>query len=376
MKRFYLLVPILTAVAALFAGTASAADEKEDILARFDRELLIVMSGFAEARESGVSSTFRQDYLNTFDKFIQDANTLQKIVTELEIGEDLNIATHARNLRSAFQAPASQPQPTAASSSKTSNQKNRTSGSSSSSKENANDPLARMTGRSLSEHGEDVMTSSVYSATSYRMTAGFSFRMAGNAVQTLSSLGFGVRNGKYSVSPRYRRILPYLELKRQVEYYNASYEHFDSLIEIGPWRNDFEKRLNRMAKLAAQVQPVYRAYFPDKTGSVTAEADRLSRVYRKFVEYVRAVEQANAQASRLTQKTSAFDQIRTSNIPDKGLILKEFDAADVYFARFFADMDSIDWTVNPFSESGPAQDDAVKPSAKDDMIKLPAKSSD
>ena len=87
MKRLNLFVPILAAAAALFAGAVSAADE-EDILARFDRELLTVMSGFAEARESAVSSAFRQDYLNSFNKFAKDANTLQGIITELTEFDD------------------------------------------------------------------------------------------------------------------------------------------------------------------------------------------------------------------------------------------------------------------------------------------------
>lgn len=365
MKRLNLLVPILTAVAALLAGTASAADEKEDILARFDRELLTVMSGFAEARESGVSSAFRQEYLSTFDKFVKDANTLQGIVVELGIGEDLNLATHARNIRTAFQTPAQ----TATTSGNSSNQKDRNSRTSSgSAAAKASDPLSRMTGKSLSEYtGIGGASSSGSSSAQNQSPAGFSFHMAGNAVQTLSSLGFGLRSGKYSVSPRYRRILPYLELKRDVEYFNASYEHFDSLIEIGVWRTDFEKRLKRMSKLAAQVQPVYRAYFPDKSVSLSAEAERLTRVYNKFIEYVKAVAQAEQQSSRMNSNTNAFDKVRQSNIPDKGLILKDYDTAASHFAEFFADMDSIDWTVNPFSESGPA---------KDDMIKLPAKASD
>ena len=105
MKRSNLFVPVLAAIAALFAGMVSAADEKEDILARFDRELLTIMSGFAEARESGVSSAFRQEYITSLNLFVSDANTLQGIVTELGIGEDLNLATHARNIRTAFQAP-------------------------------------------------------------------------------------------------------------------------------------------------------------------------------------------------------------------------------------------------------------------------------
>ena len=359
MKRFNLLVPILTAIAALFAGTASAADEKEDILARFDRELLTVMSGFAEARESGVSSAFRQEYLSTFDKFVKDANTLQGIVVELGIGEDLNLATHARNIRTAFNAPAQ----TAATGNSTNQRDKKSSSGSAVSK--ANDPLSRMTGKSLSEYTGLGGTSASGSASSQNQSpAGFSFHMAGNAVQTLSSLGFGLRNGKYSVSPRCRRILPYLELKRDVEYFNASYEHFDSLIEIGVWRADFEKRLKRMTKLAAQVQPVYRAYFPDKTVSLSTEAERLARVYNKFIEYVKAVAQAEQDTSRMNGNTNAFNQIRQSNIPDKGLILKDYDTAESRFAEFFADMDSIDWTVNPFSESGPAKDDAVKPLAK------------
>ena len=367
MKRLNLLVPILTAVAALFAGTASAADEKEDILARFDRELLTVMSGFAEARESGVSSAFRQEYLSTFDKFVKDANTLQGIVVELGIGEDLNLATHARNIRTAFQTPV---QTATAASGSSSNQKNnrnsRTSTGSAAAK--ASDPLSRMTGKSLSEYtGIGGASSSGSTSAQSQSPAGFSFHMAGNAVQTLSSLGFGLRSGKYSVSPRYRRILPYLELKRDVEYFNASYEHFDSLIEIGVWRTDFEKRLKRMSKLAAQVQPVYRAYFPNKSVSLSAEAERLTRVYNKFIEYVRAVAQAEQQSSRMSGNNNAFDKVRQSNIPDKGLILKDYDTAASRFAEFFADMDSIDWTVNPFSESGPA---------KDDMVTLPAKSSD
>lgn len=365
MKRLKQIVPILTAVAALFAGTVSAADEKDDILARFDRELLMVMSGFAEARESGVSSAFRQEYLGTFDAFVKDANTLQGIVVELGIGEDLNLATHARNIRAAFNAPV---QTATAASGSSSNQKDRNKSSSGSAVTKANDPLSRLTGQSLSEYAGvgGGRTSSSGSASAQSQTpAGFSFHMAGSAVQTLSSLGFGLRSGKYSVSPRYRRILPYLELKRDVEYFNTSYEHFDSLIEIAVWRNDFEKRLKRMTRLAAQVQPVYRAYFPDKSVSIGTEAERLARVYNKFVEYVRAVAQSEQQSSRLNSTNSnAFDQVRQSNIPDKGLILKDYDTAAARFADFFADMDSIDWTVNPFSESGPEKDDAVKLPAK------------
>ena len=349
MKRLNLLVPVLAAVAALFAGTASAADEKEDILARFDRELLVVMSGFAEARESGVSSAFRQEYLGTFDRFVSDANTLQGIVTDLGIGEDLNLATHARNLRTAFQAPV---QTAAETSSSQKDRNSRDRNKSSVAKQN--DPLSRITGQSLSEYaGLGSSGSAGSGAAQNRSSAGFSFHMAGNAVQTLSSLGFGLRSGKYSVSPRYRKILPYLEFKRDVEYFNASYEHFDSLIEIPVWRTDFEKRLKRMSRLAAQIQPVYRAYFPGKSVSAGTEADRLARVYNRFVEYVKAVDQAQQASSRLNDN-DAFKQVRQSSIPDKGQILKDYDTAATRLAEFFADMDSVDWTVKPFSADGPA----------------------
>ena len=359
MKFLKQIVPGLAVVAAtLFAGAASAADEKEDLLTRFDRELLILMSGFAEAHEAGVSSTFRQEYLSTFDAFVKDANRLQEIAVGLGIGEDLNIATHARNIRTAFQTPPAMNASTGIMSNRKDKEKDKKSGTTND--DMANNPLYRLTGKTLSDHA-DVMASSIPQKQS---TVGFSFHMAGSAVQTLSSLGFRLRDGKYTVSPRYRRILPYLELKRDVEYFNASYEHFDSLIEVGVWRTDFEKRLSRMTQLAAQVQPVYRAYFPKKTGSVITEADRLSRVYKKFIEYMKAVDQANTQSSRLSSSTNAFDQIRQSNIPDKGLILKDYDTAAAYFAEFFADMDSIDWTVNPFSESGPAKDGAAKTTAK------------
>ena len=117
MKRLNLFVPILAAAAALFAGTSSAADEKEDILARFDRELLIVMSGFAEAHESDLSSAFRQNYISSLNQFVSDANTLEDIISDLGIGEDLRPGTHARNIRIAFQEPVQTPAPT------TSNQK-------------------------------------------------------------------------------------------------------------------------------------------------------------------------------------------------------------------------------------------------------------
>ena len=346
MKRLNLLVPIFAAVAALFAGTVSAADEKEDILARFDRELLIVMSGFAEAHESGVSTAFRQEYLGSFDRFLSDANTLQGIITELGIGEDLSPATHARNIRTAFQEPVQ-------SASDTSNQKDKKKSNSNVSK--ANDPLSRITGKSLSEYGGLGTGGSTGSGSAQnRASAGFSFHMAGNVVQTLSSLGFGLRNGKYSVSPRFRKILPYLEFKRHVEYFNASYEHFDSLVDIAVWRSDFEKRLKRMSRLAVQIQPVYRAYFPGKSISAGTEAERLTRVYNRFVEYVRAVEQAQQTSNRLNSGNNAFDQVRQSSIPDKGLILKDYDTAATRLAEFFADMDSIDWTTKPFSEDGPA----------------------
>jgi hypothetical protein len=364
MKRLNLFVPVLAAVAALFAGTASAADEKEDILARFDRELLAVMSGFAEARESGVSSAFRQEYLGTFDRFLGDANTLQGIVTELGIGEDLNLASHARNLRNAFQAPVRTAE-TASSNQRDRNSRDRNR----SSVAKANDPLSRITGQSLGEYaGLGSSGSGASGAAQNQSPAGFSFHMAGSAVQTLSALGFGLRNGKYSVSPRYRKILPYLEFKRDVEYFNASYEHFDSLVDIPVWRADFEKRLKRMSRLAVQIQPVYRAYFPDKSVSVGTEAERLARVYSRYVEYVKAMEQAQQAGSRLNSNNSAFDQVRQSSIPDKGLILREYDAAATRLAEFFADMDSVDWTTKPFSADGPA--------ASDETVRRSTKSSD
>ena len=355
MKRLRMFVPILAAAAALFACTASAADEKEDILARFDRELLIVMSGFAEARESAVSSSFRQNYISSLDRFVNDANSLQSIITDLGIGEDLSPATHARNIRTAFQAPVQ----TAAEST---NQKDKRKTNSNVAK--ANDPLSRLTGKSLSEQTGVGSSTGTASAQNQRSSAGFSFHLAGNAVQTLSSLGFAVRNGKYSVSPRCRNILPYLEFKRDVEYFNASYEHFDSLIEIPVWRADFEKRLKRMSRLAIQVQPVYRAYFPGKSVSATAEADRLARVYSRFVEYVKATENAQKATERTSNNTSAFDQIRQSSIPDKGLILKDYDTAATKLAEFFADMDSVDWSVKPFSADSAAADGTVKIPAK------------
>jgi len=358
MKHLKTILPtILTVLAALFSGTAYSADEKEDLLARFDRELLTVMSGFSLAREASVSSPFRQEYLGTFDRFISDANTLQGIISELGIGEDLNLATHARNIRSAFQAPVQ----TAAASPATQQDKKK------SNVAKANDPISRLTGKSLSEYtGLGNSSGSGTGSAQNQTPAGFSFRMAGNAVQTLSFLGFGIRNGKYSVSPRYRGILPYLEFKRDVEHFNASYEHFDSLIGNAIWRSDFEKRLKRMTKLAVQIQPVYRAYFPNGTVSIGTEAERLSRVYSRFVEYVKATEQAKQESSRLNDNTNAFNQIRQSNIPDKGAILKDYDTAATRLKTVFADMDSIDWTSNPFSENGPgAKAKAAKPSAKD-----------
>lgn len=358
MKHLKTFVPMLAAAAALFSGVLSAADEKEDLLSRFDRELLIVMSGFAEARNSGVGSAFRQEYLNTFDKFVSDAEALQSQVTKLGIGEDLNLSTHARNIRAAFQ---------------TSSQNSASSTTSSSSKDKkksnvakANDPLTRMTGKSLSEY-TGLESAGMTTGAQNQAAAGFSFHMAGNAVQTLSSLGFAVRNGAYSVAPRYRGILPYLELKRDVEYFNASYEHFDTLITIGPWRSDFEKRLKRMSKLAVRVQPVYRAYFPGKSNVIGTEVSRLNGVYNKFVEYVKAMQQAEQASGRLNEN-SAFDQVRQSNIPDKGLILRDYDTAASRFAEIFADMDSVDWTVNAFSEKKQA-------AAKDDSIAVPARSS-
>ena len=223
-----------------------------------------------------------------------------------------------------------------------------------------------MTGKSLSEHTGLGPTTTLGSTGSSQTqsSAGFSFHMAGSAVQTLSSLGFALRNGKYSVSPRYRKILPYLEFKRDVEYFNASYEHFDSLIEIPVWRSDFEKRLKRMTKLAIQIQPVYRAYFPGKTVSATTEAERLSRVYTRFIDYVKAVENARKAGERTTNNTSAFDQVRQSTIPDKGLILKDYDTAATRLAEFFGDMDSIDWTVKPFSADEASPDGSVKVPSK------------
>jgi hypothetical protein len=355
MKRSNLFVPVLVAVAALFAGTASAADEKEDILARFDRELLLVMSGFAEARESAVSSSFRQSYISSLDRFVNDANTLQKTIQDLGIGEDLAPATHARNIRTAFQQT-----PAQNTASTNSNTRNNSKNNGKSNVAKANDPLSRITGQSLSDYAGLGTSSGGTGAANQSSSAGFSFHMAGNTVQTLSALGFAVRNGKYSVSPRCRNILPYLEFKRDVDYFNASYEHFDSLIEIPVWRTDFEKRLKRMSKLAIQIQPVYRAYFPGKTLSATTEAERLSRVYSRFIEYVKATDEAQKGSERLNDNHKAFDQIRQSSIPDKGLILKDYDTAASKLAEFFADMDSVDWTVKPFSADASPADGTVK----------------
>ena len=353
MKRLKMFVPVFAAVAALFAGTVSAADEKEDILARFDRELLIVMSGFAEARESAVSASFRQSYISSLDQFVSDANTLQKTIQDLGIGEDLNPATHARNIRIAFQNP-----PVQNTAAATSNQKNGNKNKSKSNVAKASDPVTRLTGQSLSEY-TGIGTSPVTGTLNY-FPAGFSFHMAGNTVQTLSSLGFAVRNGKYSVAPRYRNILPYLEFKRNVDYFNTSYEHFDSLITVSVWCTDFEKRLKRMTRLASQIQPVYRAYFPEKTLSVTAEAERLSRIYSRFVEYVKATENAQKVDGRLNSDHAAFDKIRQANIPDKGLILKDYDTAASNLAEIIADMDSVDWTVKPFSADASAAGGTVR----------------
>ena len=69
-----------------------------------------------------------------------------------------------------------------------------------------------------------------------------------------------------------------------------------------------------------------------------------------------AVAQAEQDNSRLNGNTNAFNQVRQSGIPDKGLILKDYDTAASHFAEFFADMDSIDWTVKPFS----AEESAAK----------------
>ena len=341
MKFPKTLPSLLTALMlSLAAFPAAAADEQENLLERFDRELLTVMSGFAAAREAGVSSSFRQGYLSSLDKFVSDAATLQDIASELGIGEDLNLAAHARTIRESLQIPPK-------SASDDSKQKDNNKKKSNVAK--ANDPLSRITGSSLSEYA-GLGSSSGSASSGPQLHAGFAFRMAGNAVQTLSSLGFGVRNGKYSVAPRYRRILPYLELKRCVEYYNASYENFDTLTANSLWKSDFEKRLKRLSKLAATVQPVYSAAFPSKAIAISTETERLGSVYRRYLEYVKAVEQANETNSRLSNSgNTAFGQIRQSNIPDKGAILHDYDTAASRLAQVFADMDSVDWTVHPFS---------------------------
>ena len=342
MKFLKTLPSLLTALLlSLAAFPAAAADEPENLLERFDRELLTVMSGFAAAREADVSSSFRQNYLSTLDKFVSDAAALQDIASELGIGEDLNLAVHARTIRESLQIPPK-------SASDDSKQKDNNKKKSNVAK--ANDPLSRITGSSLSEYAGLGGSSSGSTASGAQLHAGFAFRMAGNAVQTLSSLGFGLRNGKYSVAPRYRRILPYLELKRCVEYFNASYENFDTLTANSLWKSDFEKKLKRMTKLAATVQPVYGAAFPSKAITISTETERLGSVYRRYLEYVKAVEQANETNSRLSNTSNtAFGQIRQANIPDKGAILRDYDTAATRLAQVFADMDSVDWTVHPFS---------------------------
>ena len=341
MKFPKTLPSLLTALLlSLAAFPVAGADEPENLLERFDRELLTVMSGFAAAREAGVSSSFRQSYLSSLDKFVSDAAALQEIASELGIGEDLNLAAHARTIRESLQIP---PKSASDDSKQKDNKKK-------SNVAKANDPISRITGSSLSEYTGLGGGSSGSTSSGAQFHAGFAFRMAGNAVQTLSSLGFGLRNGKYSVAPRYRRILPYLELKRCVEYFNASYENFDTLTANSLWKSDFEKRLKRMNKLAATVQPVYGAAFPSKGITISTETERLAGVYRRYLEYVKAVEQANEANSRLSNSgNTAFGQIRQSNIPDKGAILHDYDTAATRLASVFADMDSVDWTTHPFS---------------------------
>ena len=343
MKFLKTLPSLMTALLlSLAAFPAAAADEQEDLLQRFDRELLTVMSGFSAAREAGVSSSFRQNYLSTLDKFVNDAVTLQEIASELGIGEDLNLATHARAIRESLQT-----QPKSAQG----DSKTKDSDKKKSNVTKANDPISRITGSSLSEYAGLGGGSSGRTGSGQQLRAGFAFRMAGNAVQTLSSLGFGLRGGKYSVAPRYRRILPYLELKRCVEYFNASCENFDTLTANPLWKSDFEKKLKRMSKLASTVQPVYSAAFPSKAIAISTETERLAGVYRRYLEYVKAVEQASEANSRLSESggNSAFGQLRQSNIPDKGAILQDYDTAATRLAQVFADMDSVDWTTHPFS---------------------------
>ena len=341
MKFMKAFQPLLAAILlSLAAFPAAAADEQGNLLERFDREFLVVMSGFASARAAGVSSAFRQNFLSSLDQFSTDAAALQGIISELGIGEDLNLATHARTIRESFQVQSQgQTKPIEV---KDNKKKSNTS--------KANDPFSRMMGTSLGEYAAGLGT-----GTSTPFQAGFAFHMTGNAIQTLSSLGLAVRNGKYSVAPQYRKILPYLEFKRCVEYYNASYENFDTLTRNPLWQSDFERRLRRMSRLAAIVQPVYIAVFPGKAVTITAENDRLASVYRRYLEYVKAVEEANKTSSRLGNSgtNSAFTQIRQANIPDKGAILRDYDTAASKLAAVFADMDSIDWTTRPFSAEQP-----------------------
>lgn len=352
MKHLKTFLPtILAVLASLFSGTAYSADEKDDLLIRFDRELLTIMSGFAAAREEPQSSAFRQEYTGALNRFISDAATLQEIAVKLGIGEDLDLGVHARNIRNAFQEPVRTETSTSAN---TKQNKKKNNGP-----KEAINPIYGLTGKTLSEQtgfweSSDGNSGSV-SIQRSQTPAGYSFRMAGNAVQTLSQLGFGLRNGKYSVSPKYRRILPYLELKRDVEYYNVSYEHFDTLISVPAWRNDFDKRLKRMVKLAIQIQPVYRTYFPRKSISLGGEAERLARVYAKFIEYVKAVEQSEQESLRGSNNTATYNQASRTTIPDRGAILRDYDTAASRFAEFFADMDSIDWTANEFSGNGSSE---------------------
>ena len=117
---------------------------------------------------------------------------------------------------------------------------------------------------------------------------------------------------------------------------------------------------------------MYNANFPGKNVSLSAETERLNSVYRKYLDYVKAVEQANQTNSRLgSGNSSAFGQIRQANIPDKGAILHDYDVAASRLAAVFADMDSVDWTTRPFSANPAGADKTAK---NDGSVKLPAKS--
>lgn len=240
---------LITVVLCCMVGTlASAADSSGDtaLLDRFENSLMDVMAMFEVAHDSSAGSDMRKMFNDALTDLQAQASALQKAIDPLNLGQDIAPVAHVGQVGSAFRM----------SSLNMLQQETRTSSPSKNSKlDNAlSDKLSMTSGGGSMNFSE---------------RSGMIFRLLSNDVQALRELDFRMRSGRYSVSPQYTHILPYLEFKREYLNFRMNFSQIERLRDDRNWVNDQEKILIRMKSLAGKIQPVFHAYCPEESKSVS-----------------------------------------------------------------------------------------------------------